>query len=1042
MGFYPQVVIVTGMHRSGTSLTASLLQSLGVDIGSSLMPADVGNEKGHFEDLDFVNLHRNILHSNGIESAGWTTDQFSVPCQFYYEAQRLLLSRNKKPLWGWKDPRTTLFLDFWFELIPSVKFIFVFRSPWQVIDSIFRRSVYEDSTFFKNPTHALRVWHYYNEKIIDFYQTHPHQCVLLNVKNIISMFDDVLDKLESKLNIVFAQNKFEKLYDAQSIELFDMSNHREMLINKYFPKAINLYHKLNELADLAVVDDMDAARIYADNESIFKDYVFQDWLDSHKVKRETKEKLYEVQGKLYEVQGKLYEVQGKLYDSQVRLISGEEQLNDSNRIINKMRRMYFWKLKKSWAKVKLKMGFSVDRSYYGFNVPEQDGINNTKNKIKESLTQSYLSELESFLVSKRSLIFEGSSRPTVSIIIVLYNRVELTFQCLLSILASKLCANSYEVVIVDNKSSDKTPLLMEQIEGVKIIKNDNNIHFLLAANQASKVAKGEYLLFLNSDAQVFPDAIGSALNTIKKDPAIGVVGGKIILLDGKLQEAGSIIWRDGSCKGYGRGDDPCHSSYMFEREVDYCSGAFLLTPRKLFIDNNRFDESFKPAYYEEVDYCFRLKQQGYKIIYSPDAVIKHYEFASSNSKSEAVELQKSNRAIFIKKHHDLLQKQFENSKSNNLMARYANQVDKHILFIDDRVPHQYLGAGYPRANAILKCLVEMKKTVTFFPMKGCDENWETIYEDIPKEVEVIKSGHKSNLSSFLKGRKSLYDSIIISRPHNMKKFNRIFNKNMRWLEDINIVYDAEAIYAYRKMQLRRLQGNELSDKVFSKLVEKEVLLAKKSNSIMVVSQQEENAFKKYKEKRTHVLSNVAAINPPKNTLEDREGILFVGAIHGSDSPNYDSVYWFVNEILPMIHQQANTPIRFTVAGFNNSRKIKSLESDVVEIVGKVSCLQNLYESSRLFVAPTRFAAGIPLKAYHAASHGLPMVTTSLIASQINWKNDREVLIADDALSFAKQCIRLYYDSELWNSLSMASMKKTEHDCSKEKFMQSLHAAIE
>ena len=137
-------------------------------------------------------------------------------------------------------------------------------------------------------------------------------------------------------------------------------------------------------------------------------------------------------------------------------------------------------------------------------------------------------------------------------------------------------------------------------------------------NQAAREAHGKYLLVLNNDAQLQPGALRSALTTIGSSPDIGAVGGRIILLDGTLQEAGSIIWRDGSCLGYGRGDDPFAPTYMFRRDVDYCSGAFLLTPRALWNQMGGFDEKYKPAYYEETDYCMRLWERGLRVVFDPD----------------------------------------------------------------------------------------------------------------------------------------------------------------------------------------------------------------------------------------------------------------------------------------------------------------------------------------------------------------------------------------------------------------------------------------
>ncbi|WP_419653310.1 glycosyltransferase family 2 protein, partial [Thiolapillus sp.] len=211
----------------------------------------------------------------------------------------------------------------------------------------------------------------------------------------------------------------------------------------------------------------------------------------------------------------------------------------------------------------------------------------------------------------------------------------------------------YEVVIVDNDSTDETERLLERVDGATIIRNDENKGFLLACNAGAKVAKGKYLLFLNNDAVLLDDSVSKAVQVIEQGDGIGAVGGKILLLDGSLQEAGSLVWNDGSCLGYGRCDLPDKPEYMFRRDVDYCSGAFLMVPLALFDELGGFDPVFAPAYYEETDFCLRLHENGYKVIYEPSISILHYEFGSSQG-NDATSLQKRNRKAFVANHPEYL----------------------------------------------------------------------------------------------------------------------------------------------------------------------------------------------------------------------------------------------------------------------------------------------------------------------------------------------------------------------------------------------------
>lgn len=154
------------MHRSGTSAAMALLRAAGVHIGTRLHDHD---RLGHSENLDFVELHQHALAMQGLSSAGWTTEREIHPPAA--DEARDAVARNAQPgPWGWKDPRTTLFLDFWHELLPHARFVFLYRAPWEVIDSLFRR---RDFPFFWSPALALEIWIHYNARLLEFARRVP-----------------------------------------------------------------------------------------------------------------------------------------------------------------------------------------------------------------------------------------------------------------------------------------------------------------------------------------------------------------------------------------------------------------------------------------------------------------------------------------------------------------------------------------------------------------------------------------------------------------------------------------------------------------------------------------------------------------------------------------------------------------------------------------------------------------------------------------------------------------------------------------------------
>lgn len=662
-------------------------------------------------------------------------------------------------------------------------------------------------------------------------------------------------------------------------------------------------------------------------------------------------------------------------------------------------------------------------------------------QIKHTIDNLSQIVLDNFLLSNGVLKFPEVDRPIISIVLVLYNRAELTLSCLHSLLHQSF--SSYEMIIVDNNSTDRTSELLAKIKNANIIYNESNQHFLLAANQGSEIATGQYLLFLNNDAQILGDSLRIALQTISSDADIGAVGGKIILPDGTLQEAGSIIWQDGSCLGYGRGDDPQAPQYMFSREVDYCSGAFLLTPRQLFINLGSFDILYQPAYYEETDYCVKVHKAGYKIIYDPDVTILHYEFASSQS-DRAVALQTRNQEIFVTQHQDWLQSQYYPDFNNILSASSRKNSGGRILFIDDRVPHPYLGSGYTRGHKILEIMVELGYEVTFYPTDlSYQESWQTTYQDLPRSVEVFKGYGLQNLEDFLKARPHYYNTIFVSRPHNMNHLNYVLQQD-NILTNSTIIYDAEALYCLRDFAYQNILGNNLSEESQYKAIAKELELAKNSDLIISVSSLEREKFLEYGYDRVEVLGHSLVTTPTPNSFAGRQDILFVGSVYEMESPNADSIIWFSQEIFPLIQQQI-PEINLLLVGNNRVDELKqqilNLNNSQIKILGKINDLFEIYNNSRLFIAPTRFAAGIPHKVHEASAYGLPVVTTRAIANQLQWRAENELLIADTPQDFAEQCIKLYRDKNLWQTLRNNALLQVEKQCSPEYFKNKLQEIL-
>ncbi len=663
-------------------------------------------------------------------------------------------------------------------------------------------------------------------------------------------------------------------------------------------------------------------------------------------------------------------------------------------------------------------------------------------RARERHTKGALKRLHTFLSAEGLLDLSPRSPPVVSVIIALFNRAELTLDCLRSLAD---CGAPLEIIAIDNASTDLTAKLFAQVRGVRYVRNEANLHFLKATNQGAALASGRFVLLLNNDTVVAPGAIEAAVRAIDSDPSIGAVGARLILPDGRLQEAGSFVWRDGTCQGYGRGGDPDSGEFLFPRRVDFCSGAFLLTPTAVWRELGGLDERFAPAYYEEVDYCFRLWNSGRTVVYEPRAVVHHFEFASAGLSASPQQLMLDHQKIFAERHHGVLGTRPSPGGCPEVRLRSRDAAaQKRILVCDERLPHLKTGAGYPRANRLLRTLLGFGHQVTFIPVIHVDpeETVLSIYEDIPREAEILACGYqgRSAVERLLRERPGYYTHIIISRPTTMGALRPLLDSEPDLFAGIDVVYDAEAIFALREILERENVGAPLAASDAEAKVARELTLCRGAKSVLTVSTPEAAHFKAHGYK-PFVVGHAVSANVSAAAWESRCSIVFVGAIHGDGGPNFDAVVWFLDNVWSQLSREL-PECRFVIAGFNRSRRLTAepLPPRVV-VTGALDDLSAVYEDARVFVAPTQASAGIPLKVVEAAGRGVPVVATELLTRQLGWAEPDELAVARSPEEFIRECVRLYTDRGAWQQQRNLALARVRAEYSEERFAEQLRAAL-
>lgn len=625
----------------------------------------------------------------------------------------------------------------------------------------------------------------------------------------------------------------------------------------------------------------------------------------------------------------------------------------------------------------------------------------------------------------------------VSMVIVLFNQAGLSRQAFAAL--ADQTGVTFETIIVDNASSDETGALLERLDGATVIRNTDNVGFLRAANQGAALARGRHIVFLNNDAMLHEHALRQGMRRLDLDASVGAVGGRIVLADGRLQEAGCIAYRNGSTSGYGRGEDPRKSEFCCVRDVDFCSGAFLMLRRELWQQLGGFDPVFAPAYYEDTDLCLRLQDAGYRVVYDPSIWLTHFEWGSSVSGKDAEALMEGRRALFATRHQLRLSQRPEPQQAQPHRDRWLVHADKtRVLLIDNAVPHMAAGGGLPRARLMVQALAQHH--LTLFPLWDFDDDWRDVYASIPETVEVMLGVGAAGLERFLEQRPGVYDVLVVSRPPNMAFVETLWSKRPGLFDGMRLVYDAEAIFALRDIGQAAVRGQPMPLEKARQLLDDELALVHRADTVLCVSVTEADMFRAAGAPNVRLLSHAMETrsNPPG--WDGRSGLLFVGAIH-PNTPNEDSLLWFCEHVTPILRGLGADLFALSIVGDCTSDKVARLAGEHIRLIGRVEDLAPWYDKHRVFIAPTRFGAGVPAKVIEAACNGIPVVATPLLVRQLGWRDGVEIASGDTADAFAEAVAKLHGSHEVWSRLSQAMAARTRALYAPQQFAATLASVI-
>ena len=610
------------------------------------------------------------------------------------------------------------------------------------------------------------------------------------------------------------------------------------------------------------------------------------------------------------------------------------------------------------------------------------------------------------------LAFPETQEPLVSIVIASFGELTVTARCLASLQRFRPTC-SFELIVIENVIPGSPPSVLGAVPGLRYLTNEANLPFLECCNRASRFARGRFLAFLSDDTQVRENWLERLVQTFERFPDAGIAGSKLVYPNGMLQEAGAIVWNDGSAWSVGRLDDPNASRHNFVHEVDYCSDTSLLIRRETFEEVGGFSAAYAPTYYEDTDLAFKVRALGKRVYYQPGSVVIHHErvlpmFDPGRGTSA---YQRTSAETFRKRWKEVLRKEQFSYGNSVVLAAERISTARVVLVVDQYIPRPDRDAGSRSVDQLMTELVAQGWIVKFWPnnLWFDPEYGERLQQ---RGIEIFYGLEYADcLVDVVRALGPMLHAVILNRPRIAEEY----------LDALRTVTRARMIYSgidihFLRLRLQRsvepiaVSGHEL------KLIEQlerslwrraDVVWYPSADEAKIVRESEPNA-------RVEVLPLYVFGNgrpaPPRDQRDEDKLMFLAGFSH---PPNADAAQWFVAEILPRIRKH-RPKVRIWLVGSNPGESVRRLHGDGVVVTGFVpeETLLRHFDTAMVSVVPLRYGAGVKGKVVESLQYGVPLVTTSVGAQGLP-DVDQVACITDDAQAFAAKVLELLDSPSLW-----------------------------
>lgn len=609
------------------------------------------------------------------------------------------------------------------------------------------------------------------------------------------------------------------------------------------------------------------------------------------------------------------------------------------------------------------------------------------------------------------LAFPQPAVPDISVVIPAHNNFNVTYTCLCALLLA-WNRHSFEVVLVDDGSTDETQTIEALVSGITVVRHSQAQRFIKACNAGVARARGKYVVLLNNDTEPTVGWLDALVDGFERFDNVGLAGSKLLYPDGRLQEAGGVVWNSGNPWNYGHGQNPWDPRFSYARQVDYLSGASLMTTKAAWDEVGGFSEYLEPMYFEDTDIAFKMHRAGYATWFVPSSVVYHYEGVTSGTDTTVglKRYQEVNRPKFRRqwvKDYAGFGKEgqaVDLEKDRNILGR--------VLFIDYQIPAPNQDAGGYAAVREMELVQSLGYKVTFLPVNLADTGTnKTELEKIG--VEVITAPFFLSVDAFLKARGREFDICYITR-YNVA--NKVLAPLRKLAPMAKLIMNNADLHFLRLLRAALTGESETMMDLARQTRTDELEAMNQVDLVLSYNEVEHAVIASHTDGAVKVMTCPWVVTCPDDVppREGRSGLSFLGGFR--HPPNVEAMEWFAREVMPKV-VPARPDLVLSIYGSGLNDRIRDLRSENINPVGFIENPSVAYDRHMIFVAPLLSGAGIKGKVLSALSHGAPCVLTPVAAEGVGVRDGIECAIAQTAQDWAEAILRLLDDTAQWNKFS-------------------------